>query len=103
MRRRQFSGMLVTAGVSLLVRRGFAATTPSASESIKGKLIEHQDGPAVLRTDEGKMITLAGDEDTQKVLHDPRMDGLTIEAIGHATAPGQFTFEPRFEKNMYAF
>jgi hypothetical protein len=101
MRRRQFSAMAFTAGVTLLVPRGLAATSQAASESVKGKLIQHQDAPSVLQTDDGKTVTLSGDEDTQKVLHDPRLAGVSLEAIGHFTAPNQFALEPRFEKNMF--
>jgi hypothetical protein len=86
MRRRQFGAILLTAGVSLL--RGLAATGQPAKDSVKGKLIQHQDA-------------LSGDEDTQKVLHDPRLAGVTLEAIGHFAAPGQFAVEPIFEKNMF--
>lgn len=101
MRRRQFSAMVLASGFSLLVRRGLAATTQSGSGSVKGKLVEHKDGLSVLQTDEGKTVTLAGDEDTQKVLHDPRLDGFQLEAIGHFTTPAEFLLEPRFEKNMF--
>jgi hypothetical protein len=95
--------MAWTAGVSLLVRRGFAATNQSSNktDSLKGKLVQHKDGPSTLQTDDGKTITLSGDEDTQKVLHDPRLDGVNLEALGHSTGPGQFVIEPIFEKNMF--
>jgi hypothetical protein len=101
MRRRQFSKYLLTCGVCVLVRQGLAATNQAATESVKGKLVQHQDGPAVLQTDGGKNVTLAGDEGTQKVLHDPRLAGVTLEALGHFTAPDQFAVEPIFEKNMF--
>jgi len=94
--------MLWASGVSLLVRRGFAATTnQAAKESVKGKLVQHQDAPVVLQTGEGKSVNLTGDGDTQKVLHDPRLGGDQLEAIGHFTAPDQFAVEPIFEKNMF--
>ena len=99
MRRRQFGAILLTAGVSLL--RGLAATGQPAKDSVKGKLIQHQDAPSVIRTEDGQEIALSGDEDTQKVLHDPRLAGVTLEAIGHFAAPGQFAVEPIFEKNMF--
>ena len=80
----------------------WAATQHSSpTASVKGKLVQRKDAPAVLRTDDGKEIVLSGDEDTQKVLHDPRLEGLTLEALGHFTAPGQFAVEPLFEKNMF--
>ena len=102
MRRRKFSTLLLTSGVCLLVRQGFAATGQAAKESVKGKLVQHQDAPAVVMTDDGKTVTLAGgDDDTQKVLHDPRLSGMQLEAIGHFTAPNQFAVEPMFEKNLF--
>jgi hypothetical protein len=99
MRRRQFGAWLLAAGAG--VWRGFAATAQPANESVKGKLIQRKDAPSILRTDDGGEIILSGDDETQKVLHDPRIDGLTLEAIGHFTAPGRFTVEPIYEKNMF--
>ncbi len=93
--------MVLTAGFSMLLRRGLAATNQAATESVKGKLIQRSDAPVVLRTDDGRTVTLAGDEDTQKVLHDPRLAGVTLEALGHFTATDQFTVEPIYEKNMF--
>ena len=89
------------AGFSMLVRRGLAATNQAASQSVKGKLVQHQDGPVLLQTDDGRTVTLTGDEDTQKVLHDPRLSGVELEAIGHLTSPDQFAVEPIYEKNMF--
>src|ERR1700759_3637527 len=100
MRRRRFNAMAWMFGVSLLVRplvrHGFAATNQADPGSVKGKLVENKDAPSLLRTDDGKTVTLAGDEDSQKVLHDPRLDGMQLEAIGHFSAPDQFTLDPRF-------
>jgi hypothetical protein len=87
--------------MAALLRPLLAATTPSSGESATGTLVQRNDDPAILRTKDGVSITLSGDEDTQKVLHDPRMAGLTVEALGRFTTPGQFAVEPRFEKNMF--
>ena len=89
--------ILLAAGVRL----GLAATGPAAKESVKGKLVQRTDKPCVIKTEDGQEITLSGDEDTQKVLHDPRLDGVTLEAVGHFTSPRQFAVEPIFEKNMF--
>jgi hypothetical protein len=96
MRRRQFSALLLLGGVRLL-----AATGQAAKESVKGKLVQHTDAPPILRTPDGQEVVLSGDDDTLKVLHDPRLADVTLEAIGHFTAPGHFTIEPIFEKNMF--
>jgi len=91
----------LAAGASL--SRGFAATTGTAAkESVRGKLVQRKDKPAIVLTDDGQEITLSGDDDTQKVLHDPRLADVALEAIGHFTAPGQFAVEPIFEKNLFA-
>lgn len=99
MKRRQFGMLVLAAGASVL--RALAATNQSATESVKGKLVQQTGHPAVIRTDDGREITLSGDEDTQKVLHDPRLADVTLEAIGHFTAPNQFAVEPIYEKNMF--
>jgi hypothetical protein len=91
--------MVLAAGASLL--RGLAATNQPAKESVKGNLVQRTGAPSVVRTDDGQEVTLAGDDDTQKVLHDTRLAGVTLETIGHFTAPGQFTVEPIYEKNMF--
>ena len=101
MKRRQFNAILSTAGMSLMVRRGLSATTQAAADSVTGQLIQNKDAPAALRTDDGKTVTLTSDEDTGKVLHDPRLAGLTIEAMGHFTSPDQFAVKPIFEKNLF--
>jgi hypothetical protein len=96
MRRRRFGLIVLAAGARLL-----AATGEAARESVKGKLVQRTDRPCVIRTEEGREVTLSGDEDTQKVLHDPRLTGVTLEAIGNFTSPGQFAVEPIYEKNMF--
>ena len=98
MDRRLFSAILLAAGARLISR---AATVPSGPISIKGKLVQRKDGLAVLLTDDGKEIKLSGDEDTQKVLRDPRLANVQLEAIGHYSGPDQFTIGPIFEKNMF--
>ena len=101
MRRRQFSTIALTGGVTLLLRRARAATSQPALETVKGKLIQHGDAPSTLQTDDGRTITLSGDDDSRKVLHDPRLAGVTLEGIGHFTTPDQFTLKPHFEKDMF--
>ena len=98
MDRRLFSAILLAAGARLFSR---AATVPSGPISVKGKLVQRKDGPAVLLTDDGKEIKLSGDEDTQKVLHDPRLANVQLEALGHYSGPDQFAIGPIFEKNMF--
>jgi hypothetical protein len=88
--------LVLAAGVRLL-----AATSEAARESVKGKLVQHTGRPSVVRTESGQEIALSGDDDTQKVLHDPRLAGATLEAVGHFTSPGQFMVEPRYENNMF--
>ena len=96
MRRRQFGLFFLAAGVRLL-----AATGEAAKTAVQGKLVQHTGEPAVLQTDSGQQIKLSGDDDTEKVLHDPRLAGVRLEAIGHFTTPGEFAMEPSFEKNMW--
>ncbi len=95
MRRRQFGAILLAAGASL------AATVPESKESVKGKLAQRADKPSILQTDSGQEIVLSGDEDTEKVLHDSRLSGMTVEAIGRFIAPGQFSVEPIYQKNLF--
>jgi hypothetical protein len=98
MRRRHFTTLLL----ATLARPAFSAATEPHSQSITGALIEHgEKAPSALRTQEGRTISLSGDEETEKVLHDPRLAGMELEALGRLTSPEQFAVEPRFEKNMF--
>ena len=97
MRRRHFSTLLFAG----LLHRALAATSEPSGESITGALTQHDKAPATLRTSDGRAITLSGDEETEKVLHDPRLANMQLEALGRFTTPEQFTIEPRFEKNMF--
>jgi hypothetical protein len=99
MRRRQFGTWLLAAGVGMV--RAFAATADAATQSIKGKLIQHGDAPVILRNEDGREIALSGDDGTDKVLHDPRLANLTLEATGHFTDPTHFAVGPLYEKNMF--
>ena len=95
---------MVTAVICLVVRRRLGATTKAAgsgAQTVRGKLVERKDGHSVLQTDDGKTVALTGDDETEKVLHDPRLGGVTLEAMGHFTTPEQFAVEPIYEKNMF--
>jgi len=97
MRRRHFSTLLF----ATFLPRAFAATAEAKTESVTGALVQHDHAPATLRTQDGHVITLSGDEETEKVLHDPRLANVQLEALGRFTSPEQFAIEPRFEKIMF--
>jgi hypothetical protein len=105
MRRRHFTALTFTGAVwtlaGLAAGMARAATNQTGQESVKGKLIQQGDAPAVLQTDGGKPVRLSGDDDTQKVLHDPRLAGMNLEVLGHFAGPDQFTVGPSYDKNMF--
>lgn len=91
----------MTAVAGLLVRRLSAATVETASQTLTGTLVQHGDAPVVLQTADGAQVKLSGDEGTEKVLHDPRLDKVTLEAHGQLKAPGEFAVGPLYQKNLF--
>lgn len=69
--------------------------------SIRGKLTQVPNQPPVLVTADQKRIILEGDEGTQKVLTDKRLNGFDLEAKGHFLGPDKFAVDPLYTKAMY--
>ena len=67
---------------------------------MRGKLVVHSGEATVVETTEHQRIVLDGDQPTRKVLHDPRVNGLEVEARGHFTAPGQFLVDPQHTRAL---
>jgi hypothetical protein len=93
--------MLLAAGAGFLLRGARAATVQPPVDTIEGHLIQLEDGRVVLQAGDGGKVQLSGDEGTGKVIHDPRLGGVELVALGHFTAPGRFAIGPIFEKNMF--
>jgi hypothetical protein len=64
-----------------------------ATVTLNGKLIITETG-ASLETADHKEVALDGDSQTQKLLHDARLNGFNVEAKGHYTAAGRFLIDP---------
>ena len=94
-------GGALTGGIFAFLRPALAATNQSGQETLQGKLTQHGDGPATLDLPDGRSIAVAGETESQKVLHDPRLAGMTVEGLGHFTSPQEFTLGPFYDKNMY--
>jgi hypothetical protein len=69
-------------------------------ETLHGKLAIHSGAPATIETADHKVIQLAGDETTNKVLTDSRLNGFDIQVKGHFTAPTKFEIDPSHEHSM---
>ena len=78
-----------------LFLQAMAAATAFAADSqiatVRGKLMVREGKPSTVETPESESIALDGDEPTQKVLNDRRLNGFEIEAKGKFSAPGRFT------------
>jgi hypothetical protein len=85
--------LTVMAGVA------YAAETPPAV-TLRGKLVVCEGKPATLQTAEHKLVKLAGDASTVKVLGDARLNGFEVEAKGHFTATGEFLIDPLHTRAM---
>jgi hypothetical protein len=87
----------------ILALAAFSASAASAyGEMLRGRLVVNAGKPAVIETADQRQVRLDGDEDTRKVLQDPRLNGFEIEAQGRFTAPGQFLIDPIHTRAMMA-
>ena len=59
-------------------------------------------GPA-LRTADGSIISLKGDDATMLVLKDERLAGADFEVVGHATGPADFQADPIHKKALFTY
>jgi hypothetical protein len=90
MRRRSLLSLLVPAAGFLMA--GEAGKSPV---KLRGRLmVPEEEGEATLQTAEGKRVPLHGDEQTEKVLHDKRLDGWDFEVHGQYGADGRFEILP---------
>jgi hypothetical protein len=89
--------VLLAAAVPL-VAAPLAAATPAGS--IRGKLTRSPDGKPALRVD-NQLISLAGDEDTTKVIEDSRLAGDDFEVVGHYESPDHFQIDPITSRAMF--
>ena len=79
----------------------WAAELPS-HEVLRGKLMVRDGQPSALETTDHKVVVLSGDESTQKVRADNRLNGYQVEARGHFTAPGRFAIDPFHTRGLVA-
>jgi hypothetical protein len=86
---------------ALFLSAAWAADLPS-HDVLRGKLMVRDGKPAALQTADHKLVELNGDESTQKVLADKRLNGYEVEAHGHFTAPGRFAIDPFHTRGLVA-
>jgi hypothetical protein len=67
---------------------------PAGSVAVRGKLEAPEEGTAGLRQADGAFVRLQGDEQTEKVLHDQRLQGLDFEVLGERQADGSVKILP---------
>ena len=75
-----------------------AAWAAAAKTVVRGKFA----AVGQLITPKGR-VKLNGDEATQKVLADPRLNGVDFEAVGEFTKDGQFEIAPIHERALWAY
>jgi hypothetical protein len=71
-----------------------AAAALCLAAEVRGKLIVQDGRPALLETSGGKLVKLEGDDQTLKVLADPRLNGFEAVARGQFAAPDRFVIAP---------
>jgi len=70
-------------------------------EAVRGKLLPGGAGPSFVELSSGKRIQLAGDRETLKVLADPRLKGVELEAHGRFTDSGRFEVGHIHARNLF--
>ena len=87
----------MAAGSSVLARAGDALAS-----GVRGQL--KTGNPATLITSEThKPVSLTGDEATQGVLADDRLNGTDFEALGHLTDPSHFEVDKIHTRSMFGY
>lgn len=93
MTRRRFSAILLFTPVAAIAAGGRA--------TISGRLQTSGTGPVLLKTQDGRLITLEGDVSTKAVLSDPRVIKEQFEAIGEWKSPEAFLIDPIHRKALF--
>jgi len=75
---------------------GAAAET----QTLDGNLVIAEGQAPLLEMAGHKLIHLDGDETTRSVLTDVRLNGFTVQAKGHFTAPDKFLIDPSHTRSM---
>jgi hypothetical protein len=73
----------------------------AASESIRGKLVQPAGSRPALEMPDHRTVYLEGDDDTTAVLHDKRLAGMDLEAIGSFKAPDVFVVDPIYKRALF--
>jgi len=77
---------------------GLAFSAEAPKSMVRGKFT----AVGELSTPKGK-VKLSGDAETQKVLADPRLNGMDFEALGRFTKDREFTISPIHERAIWAY
>jgi len=80
--------------IPLLAAFALGAAGAGISETIEGRLVHREGKPPAVETSGHGVVSLEGDEHTRKVLEDPRLGGMEIQARGRYLEPGRFQVEP---------
>ena len=86
---------------AFLLSAAWAAELPS-HQVLRGKLLVRDGKPAAVETAEHKIVELDGDESTQKVLADKRLNGYEVQARGHLQPSGRFLIDPFHTRGLVA-
>lgn len=78
------------------------AQAPGMKTTVRGRLVQGGENGPALDVSGGKRVTLDGDADTLAVLGDKRLLPYELEVNGHYSAPGRFTIDPSYTKNLWA-
>jgi hypothetical protein len=69
-------------------------------QTLRGKLSIHPGQPATLETSDHKTVRLDGDDTTEKVLADVRLNGFEVETRGHFTSADHFQIDPSYTHSL---
>jgi hypothetical protein len=86
-----------------LLSAALPAALLRAQEAARSRVRGRLTASATLQQPAGPPIQLEGDDATLKVLHDPRLHGTDVEALGDFLAPARFRIAPIHERAVFVW
>lgn len=80
---------------------GLAVAARGAGDSVRGTLTKTGDGKPALKTRDGRLVQLTGDEPSMLVLNDKRLAGADFEVAGERKPAALFRIDPIHTRAMF--
>jgi hypothetical protein len=85
----------------LLLIPAVAFMAKGAADSVRGTLTRTGEGKPAVKTSDGRLVELSGDEPSMLVLNDKRLAGADFEAVGERRSPALLVINPIHSRAMF--